>query len=127
MAGFNQAFSVLFTGMATVYLLKWGYTEAIPIYPWSIICPAHLEKAARGSFPVKLRLDNGEDSVAGYAVNDTNRLRLSNVFLLLLLLLLFFQQQVDTSKNIEQKIIDFSYPLPLDLPLPMRKWAGSQD
>ena len=76
---------------------------------------------------MKLRLDNGEDSVEGYAVNDTNRLRLSNVFLLLLLLLLFFQQQVDTSKNIEQKIIDFSYPLPLDLLLPMRKWAGSQD
>ena len=69
---------------------------------------------------MKLRLDNGEDSVAGYAVNDTNRLRLSNVFFLLLLLL-FFQQQVDTSKNIEQKIIDFSYPLPLDLLLPMRK------
>lgn len=48
-----------------------------------------------------------------------NRLRLSN--LLLLLLLLYFEQQVDTGKNIEHEIIDFSYPLPLDFTLPMRK------
>lgn len=47
-----------------------------------------------------------------------NRLRLSN---LLLLLLLYFQQQVDTGKNIEHEIIDFSYPLPLDFTLPMQK------
>ena len=59
---------------------------------------------------MKLCLDNGEDSVAGYAVNDTNRLRLSNVFFVVVVF--FFQQQVYTSKNIEHKTMDFSYPLP---------------
>jgi len=44
-------------------------------------------------------------------------LRLSSVFFFFLLLF-FFQQQVDTSKSIEHKTIDFSYPFPLDLPSP---------
>ena len=39
-----------------------------------------------------------------------NRLRLSNVFFVVVVF--FFQQQVYTSKNIEHKTMDFSYPLP---------------